>query len=161
MHPELKNKAAIITGSTSGIGLGLAQALAAQGTHILLNGFGDATEIAKLRKTLADENGVRVGYSGADLSRPAEVAAMVEQGTAELGRVDILINNAGIQFTAAVQDFPTERWDAVIALNLSAVFHAIRAALPQMLKPELGPHHQYLLDPRVGGFDTQGRLRCG
>jgi 3-hydroxybutyrate dehydrogenase len=129
----MKGKTAIVTGSTSGIGLGLAQALAAQGVDILLNGFGDAAEIGKLRNNLAAKHSIRVGYSNADLSKPAEVSAMVEQATAELGKVDILINNAGIQFTAPVQDFPTERWDAVIAINLSAVFHAIRAVLPQML----------------------------
>jgi 3-hydroxybutyrate dehydrogenase len=134
----LKGKVAVITGSTSGIGLGLAQALAAQGADVLLNGFGDAAEIARLRKTLAGEQGVRVGYSAADLSQPAAVRAMIEQATAELGRVDILINNAGIQHTAPVQDFPPERWDAVIAINLSAVFHAIRAVLPQMLSRNWG-----------------------
>src|SRR5581483_1295762 len=129
MTDELKGKSAIITGSTSGIGLRIAQAFAAQGADIFLNGFGDPADIAKLRKSLAAEHGVRVGYSGADLSRPAEVCAMVEQATAEFGRVDILINNAGIQYTAPVQEFPPERWDAVIAIDLSAVFHATRAVL--------------------------------
>ena len=133
MCEPLKGKSAIITGSTSGIGLGIARAFAAQGADILLNGFGDSAEIANLSKTLAAEHGVRVSYSGADLSKSAEVCAMVEQATAELGRVDILVNNAGIQFTAPVQNFPAERWDAVIAINLSAVFHATRAVLPQML----------------------------
>ncbi|HTL59190.1 MAG TPA: 3-hydroxybutyrate dehydrogenase [Candidatus Limnocylindrales bacterium] len=134
----MKGKAAIITGSTSGIGLGIAQALAAQGSDILLNGFGDATQIGNLQKTLAATHGVRVSYSGADLSKPAAVLAMVEQATNELGRVDILVNNAGIQFTAPVQEFPIERWDAIIAINLSAVFHAIRAVLPQMLSRNWG-----------------------
>jgi len=134
----MKGKTAIITGSTSGIGLGIARALAAQGADFLLNGFGDATQIANLQKTLAATHRVRVSYSGADLSKPAEVSAMVEQATAELGRVDILINNAGIQHTALVHEFPPERWDAVIAINLSAAFHAIRAALPQMLSRNWG-----------------------
>jgi len=138
MYPEIKGKSAIITGSTSGIGLGLAQALAAEGADIMLNGFGDVNEIARLRKIIADANDVRVGYSGADLSRPVGGADLVEQATAELGRVDILINNAGIQYTAPVQEFPPERWDAVIAINLSAVFHAIRVALPQMLRRNWG-----------------------
>ena len=138
MCDKLKGKTAIITGSTSGIGLGIAQALAAQGAAILLNGFGDAAEIARLRKDLAGEHGVRVHYSGADLSKEAEVSAMIEQATAELGRVDILVNNAGIQFTAPVQDFPPERWEAILAINLSAVFYAIRAVLPQMLSRNWG-----------------------
>lgn len=138
MGDQLKGKAAIITGSTSGIGLGIARAFAAQGADILLNGFGDPAEIANLRKTLAAEHGVCVSYCGADLSRSAEVCALVEQAAAELGQVDILVNNAGIQFTAPVQDFPAERWDAVIALNLSAVFHATRAVLPQMLSRNWG-----------------------
>ena len=128
----LKGKAAIVTGSTSGIGLGIAQALAARGADVMLNGFGDAKEIDALRAELASGHGVRVSYSGADMSRPAEIVAMVEQATAELGRVDILINNAGIQHVAPVEEFPVDRWDAVIAINLSAAFHAIRAALPQM-----------------------------
>jgi 3-hydroxybutyrate dehydrogenase len=134
----MKGKTAIVTGSTSGIGLGIAQALAAQGADILLNGFGEAAEIEKLRKRLAAGHKVRVGYSRADLSKPDEVTAMVDQATAELGKVDILVNNAGIQYTAPVHEFPPERWDAVLAINLSAVFHAIRVALPQMLNRNWG-----------------------
>jgi len=134
----MKGKTAIITGSTSGIGLGIAQALAAQGVDILLNGFGDATEIPRLRKTLTATHGVRVSHSKADLSKPAEVSAMIEQATTELGPVDILVNNAGIQHTALIQEFPVDRWDAIIAINLSAVFHAIRAVLPQMLRRNWG-----------------------
>ena len=134
----LNNKTALVTGSTSGIGLGIAQAVAAQGADILLNGFGDAAEIEKLRQNMASKFRVRVAYSNADLSKPNAVTAMVEQATRELGRVDILINNAGIQHTAPVQEFPIDRWDAVIAINLSAVFHAIRAALPQMLSRNWG-----------------------
>ena len=134
----MKGKTAIITGSTSGIGLGLARALAAQGADIMLNGFGEEKEIENLRNSLAAKYGVRVSYSPADLSRPAAISAMVEQATAELGRVDVLINNAGIQHTAPVHEFPPERWDAVIAVNLSAAFHAIRAVLPQMLSRNWG-----------------------
>ena len=138
MRDTLKGKTALITGSTSGIGLGMARTLAAQGADLILNGFGDASEITKLRQAIAAEHGIRVGYNGADLSQPAAVSAMIEQATAEMGRVDILINNAGIQHTAAVQDFPVERWDAILAINLSAVFHGIRAVLPQMLSRNWG-----------------------
>ena len=129
----LKGKIAIVTGSTSGIGLGIAQALAAEGADIVLNGFGDAAAIDAVRKEIG-ARGVRVAYSAADMSKPAEVAGIVEFATRELGSVDILVNNAGIQFTAPVEEFPVERWDAIIAINLSAVFHGIRAALPQMKK---------------------------
>jgi 3-hydroxybutyrate dehydrogenase len=128
----MRGKVAIVTGSTSGIGLGVARALAASGADVLLNGFGDKAEIDRLRAAIAKEYGVRVSFSGADMSKPAEIAAMVAQATHELGRVDVLVNNAGIQHTAPVEEFPLEKWDAVIAINLSAAFHAIRAALPQM-----------------------------
>lgn len=138
MRGSLKGKVAIVTGSTSGIGLGLAQSLAAEGADIMLNGFGDPAEIDRLRKSLTATHGVRVAYSNADLSWPAAVCAMVEQATVELGAVDILVNNAGIQYTAPVHEFPPERWEAVMAVNLSAVFHAIRAALPQMLRRNWG-----------------------
>ena len=130
----LGGKVAIVTGSTSGIGQGVARALAAAGADIVLNGFGDAAAIDKERQTLGREHGVRTIYSPADMTRPTEITAMVEAATRELGRVDILVNNAGIQHTAPVQDFPPERWDAIIAINLSAAFHAIRASLPRMLE---------------------------
>jgi 3-hydroxybutyrate dehydrogenase len=130
--PSLKGRAAIVTGSTSGIGLGVARALASHGADILLNGFGDKAQIDKLVAELKAQYKVKVGYSAADMSKPGEVAAMVAQATRELGRVDILVNNAGIQHTAPIEEFPVEKWDAVIAINLSAAFHAIRAALPQM-----------------------------
>jgi 3-hydroxybutyrate dehydrogenase len=128
----LKGKVAVVTGSTSGIGLGIARALAAEGAHVMLNGFGDAAEIEKLRTELAATHAVRVAYRGSDMSKPAEVIKMIEAATEELGRVDILVNNAGIQYTAPVHEFPPQRWDAIIAINLSAAFHAIRAVLPQM-----------------------------
>ena len=134
----LKGKVAVVTGSTSGIGLGVAQALAAQGADVLLNGFGEASAIEQLRQELAAQHGVKVAYSGADMSKPAEIEGMVAQATKELGRVDILVNNAGIQFTAPVHEFPPERWDAIIAINLSAAFHAIRVALPQMRQRNWG-----------------------
>ena len=134
----LKGKTAIVTGSTSGIGLGVARALAAQGADILLNGFGDPVEIKKLQTSLAAEYKVKVSYSGADMSKPDQIDGMVAQATKELGRVDILVNNAGIQFTAPIHKFPPERWDSIIAINLSAAFHATRAALPQMLERNWG-----------------------
>ena len=125
----LANKTALVTGSTSGIGLGIAKALAAQGAHIVLNGFGDAegpqAEIAAL--------GVQVAYHGADMSKPAEIEAMMRFAAKRFGRVDILVNNAGIQHVAPVQDFSPERWDSVIAINLSSAFHTTRLAVPAML----------------------------
>jgi 3-hydroxybutyrate dehydrogenase len=129
---------AIITGSTSGIGLGIAEALAGEGMDIVLNGFGEAGAIEALRSRISDDAGVRVTYSDADMSKPAEVRAMVEQVTRELGRVDVLVNNAGIQHTAWVQEFPGDRWDAILAINLSAAFHATAAVLPQMLARNWG-----------------------
>ena len=134
----LKGKVAVVTGSTSGIGLGIARALAAEGADVMLNGFGDAGEIDKLRKDLAAKHGVRVAYSGADMSKPAEVEKMIASATKELGRVDILVSNAGIQHTAPVHEFPPERWEAIIAINLSAAFYAARAVLPQMYQRNWG-----------------------
>jgi 3-hydroxybutyrate dehydrogenase len=129
---KLKGKSAIVTGSTSGIGLGIARALGAEGANLMLNGFGDAAQIEALRAALAKEFGVKVAYSGADMSKPEQVRAMVKSTTDQLGSVDILVNNAGIQHTAPVESFPPDRWDAVIAINLSSAFHAIQAALPGM-----------------------------
>jgi 3-hydroxybutyrate dehydrogenase len=134
----LKGKTAIVTGSTSGIGLGIARALAGQHANILLNGFGDIADIKKLQESLATEFDVPVAYNGADMSKPDEIAELVAVGNSEFGRVDILVNNAGIQFTAPVQEFPPERWEAIIAINLSAAFYATRAALPQMLQRNWG-----------------------
>ena len=134
----LKGKAAIVTGSTSGIGLGIARALAEVRCNVMLNGFGEASAIEHERGKLATEFGVKVAFNGADLSKPAEVAQMIEATTRELGQVDILVNNAGIQHTAPVESFPIDRWDAVIAINLSSNFHAIRAVIPQMRKRNWG-----------------------
>jgi 3-hydroxybutyrate dehydrogenase len=130
----LKGKTALVTGSTSGIGLGMALGLARQGAHVMLNGFGDAegpkAQVARL--------GAKVSYHGADMSKPAEIEAMVRACEAEFGAVDILVNNAGIQHVANVEDFPVERWDAIIAINLSSAFHTMRAALPGMRKRNWG-----------------------
>jgi len=134
----LKGKSAIVTGSTSGIGLGIARTLAGAGANLMLNGFGDAKEIEKLRAALAAEFKVKVGYHGADLSKPEQIRDMVAVATRELGAVDILVNNAGIQHTAPVEEFPDDRWDAVIAINLSSNFHAIKAVLPQMKQRNWG-----------------------
>ena len=128
----LKGKSAIVTGSTSGIGLGIARALAAEGCNVMLNGFGDAPQIEKLRAALAVEHKVTVLYSSADMSRPLEVAAMVDQVARRFGSVDVLVNNAGVQHVAPVEEFPVEKWDQILAINLSSAFHAIRIALPGM-----------------------------
>ena len=135
---SLKGKVALVTGSTSGIGLATAQGFAAEGCHIMLNGFGDAAAIEKLRADMAKQHGVTVGYNGADMSKPAEIAKLVGATQASLGSLDILVNNAGIQFVAPVEEFPVENWDAIIAINLSATFHAIRAALPGMKQKKWG-----------------------
>ncbi len=134
----LKGKTALVTGSTSGIGLGIARALAAQGADIVMNGFGDAGQIEKLRARIEGEFKVRAIYSPADMAKPAEIEGMVKEATTKLGRVDILVNNAGIQHVSPIQNFPPEKWDAVIAVNLSSAFHAVRVALPQMLARNWG-----------------------
>lgn len=128
----LNGKSAIVTGSTSGIGLGIAEALAAEGVNILFNGFGDRAEIDALVAATAMKFKVKTGYSAADMSKAAEVAAMVTDAEKQFGSVDILVNNAGIQFTANIEDFPTEKWDAILAINLSSAFHAMKAAIPGM-----------------------------
>ena len=130
----LKGKTALVTGSTSGIGLGVALALARQGANVVLNGFGDSegpkAQVAAL--------GVRAGYHGADMSRPAEIAQMMAYAQAEFGGVDVLVNNAGIQHVAKVEEFPPEKWDAIIAINLSSAFHTTRLAVPRMREKNWG-----------------------
>ena len=134
----LKGKSAVITGSTSGIGLGIARALAGAGSNVVLNGFGDAGEIEKLRAGIEKEFGVKALYSPADMTKPAEIVAMVKMAETTLGAVDVLVNNAGIQHVSPIEDFPVEKWDAIIAINLVSAFHTIRAAVPGMKKRRWG-----------------------
>jgi 3-hydroxybutyrate dehydrogenase len=134
----LRDKSAIVTGSTSGIGLGIARAFAAQGAHVMLNGFGDAAEIEALRAQLQREFGVQVRYSGADMSRPEQIRDLAALAAAEFGKVDIVVNNAGIQHVAPVDEFPDAKWDAVLAINLSSAFHLIKAVLPGMKQRRFG-----------------------
>lgn len=128
----LQGKVAVVTGSTSGIGLGIATALAAEGAAIMLNGFGDAGAIEQLTRDLARRHGIKTAYSGADMSKPAQIREMIAQAQSELGSADILVNNAGIQHVAPVESFPDDKWDAIIAINLSAAFHASKAVIPDM-----------------------------
>ncbi len=134
----LKGKTAVVTGSTSGIGLGIATALAAEGCDIVMNGFGEAAAIERLRAGLADTYGVSALYLAADMAKSAEIRGLVAEAARHFGTVDILVNNAGIQHVAPIVDFPDERWDAVIAVNLSAAFHASKAALPLMIARRWG-----------------------
>ena len=128
----LTGKVAVVTGSTSGIGLAIATALAHDGADIMLNGLGDAAAIEASRAGLAKTHGVRVGFSGADMSKPEQIGAMIAEAERQFGSVDVLVNNAGIQHTADVEFFPPEKWELILAINLSAAFYAMRAALPGM-----------------------------
>lgn len=134
----LKGKSAVVTGSTSGIGLGIARALAKEGCNLMLNGFGDAAEIEKLRAGIAAEFGVKVLYDGADMSKGEAIAAFMKKAADGLNGVDILVNNAGIQFVSAVDEFPEAKWEAIQNINLSSSFHCIKAALPGMKKKGWG-----------------------
>jgi 3-hydroxybutyrate dehydrogenase len=134
----LKGKNAVVTGSTSGIGLGIARAFAKDGANILINGFGAAGDIEKERAGIEKEFGVKAIYSPADMTKPAEIAAMIKSAQTQLGSCDILVNNAGIQHVSPIEEFPIEKWDAIIAINLSAAFHAMRAAIPGMKAKKWG-----------------------
>ena len=134
----LKGKTALVTGSTSGIGLAIARALAKDGANLMINGFGDNAAIEKERAGLEKDFGIKARYSAADMSKPAEIAAMIAETEKEFGSVDVLVNNAGIQHVANIEDFPIDRWDAIIAINLSSSFHTIRAAIPGMKKRKWG-----------------------
>ncbi len=135
---SLEGRVALVTGSTSGIGLAIARAFAAEGCSIMMNGLGEAAAILKVRDTLADETGAKVAYHGADMSKPAEIADLVAATQKTLGGVDILVNNAGIQHVDRVEKFPPDKWDAIIAVNLSASFHTIQSALPEMRRKGWG-----------------------
>jgi 3-hydroxybutyrate dehydrogenase len=128
----LKGKSALVTGSTSGIGLAMARAIAEQGANVTINGFGDAAAIEKERSGIESDFGVKAVYSAADMSKPADIAAMIKTAETTFGALDILVNNAGIQFVSPIEDFPIEKWDQIISINLSAAFHAMRAAVPGM-----------------------------
>ena len=135
---RLQGKTALVTGSTSGIGLGIAKALAAEGANIIINGFGEEAAIEAERAALQVLNGGKAAYDGADLTKPDEIEAMFKRADKDMGGVDILVNNAGMQYVAPVEDFPVEKWDMIIALNLTAAFHTIRHAVPGMRKKGWG-----------------------
>jgi 3-hydroxybutyrate dehydrogenase len=134
----LKGKTALVTGSTSGIGLAYARALAAEGANITINGFGDAAAIEKERTSIEGDFGVKATYSPADMTKPAEIADMVHTTEKTFGSLDVLINNAGIQYVAPIEEFPIEKWDQILAINLSSAFHTIRAAVPGMKSRKWG-----------------------
>ncbi len=138
LDSELAGQVAIITGSTSGIGLGIAQAFASAGMHVMLNGFGAASEIQNIRKDIEEKFGVRTAYSAADMSKPDEITKMVTDTRSTLGSINVLVNNAGIQHVEPIETFPVESWDAIIAINLSAAFHSIRAVVPEMKARQSG-----------------------
>ena len=135
---SLKGKHALVTGSTSGIGLGIAEGLAQEGVHLVLNGFGEAHEIEALRQRLASDYGVKVIYDGADMSQGADIARMMIEVANKTGGLDIVVNNAGIQHVSPVEDFPEAKWDAIIAINLSSAFHTTKGAMPYMKKQRWG-----------------------
>ena len=138
VSPSLKGKVSLVTGSTSGIGLGIARALAGAGSDVVLNGFGKPEEIEAAREGVAKDYDVRVDYSPADMSKPDSIGAMIETTLREFGRLDVLVNNAGIQHVAPLQDFPPAKWDAILAINLSSAFHTTRLALPSMIANRWG-----------------------
>jgi 3-hydroxybutyrate dehydrogenase len=135
---QLSGKSALVTGSTSGIGRAIATLFASEGANVMLNGFGEAAAIESLRAGLAKDHGVKVSYHGADMLKPAEIRDLVARAAADFGAVDILVNNAGIQHVASIDQFPEDKWDAIIAINLSSAFHATKAVLPGMKKRRSG-----------------------
>ena len=155
----IKGKTALVTGSTSGIGLAIAHALAREGANIVLNGFGDKTEIEKIRASVEKDFRVKALYSPADMTKPADIADMIHTTEKQFGALDILVNNAGIQFVANVEDFPIEKWDAVVATNLSSSFHTIRAAVPGMKKRKWGRIINIASAHGLRGQHAKGSLR--
>src|ERR1700751_1876243 len=153
MTTNLKGKTAVVTGSTSGIGLAYARAFASAGANVVINGFGAPADIEKERSAIETDYKVKALYSSADMTKPAEIAEMIATGEKNFGSVDILVNNAGIQFVSPIEEFPIEKWDAIIAINLSSAFHAIRAAVPGMKAKKWGriistaPAHSLLASP--------------
>ena len=135
---SLAGKVSLVTGSTSGIGLGIARALAEAGSAVVLNGLGVGSEIAKTRDQISADYDVKVSYSPADMTRPAAISEMIETTLAEHGRLDVLVNNAGIQYVAPLDQFPAEKWDAILSINLSSAFHTMRSVLPAMRKNKFG-----------------------
>ncbi|WP_159726043.1 3-hydroxybutyrate dehydrogenase [Methylosinus sp. Ce-a6] len=135
---SLAKRNAVVTGSTSGIGLAVVRALAKEGANVVINGFGEAAEIEKERAAIEKEFGVTAIYDGADMTKPEEIAAMIHNAEAKLGSVDILVNNAGVQYVSPIEDFPIEKWNQIIAIDLSSAFHTIRAATPGMKKRRWG-----------------------
>jgi 3-hydroxybutyrate dehydrogenase len=156
----LKDKVALITGSTSGIGLGIAQALAAEGVNLVINGFGDANEIEKIRQEIAAKNKVDVLYHGADMTKPDTIADMMDVTIKKFGRLDILVNNAGIQHVAPVDEFPIDKWNDIIAINLSSAFHTMRLGLPYMKKQgwgrvvNIGSIHSLVASPFKSAYNA-------
>lgn len=138
MFDDLKGRSAVITGSTSGIGRGFAEGLASQGVNIMLNGFGDPEEIEEFRAGLSESENVDVFYNRADMTKPDEIRGLIEETAERFGKIDILINNAGIQKVAPIDEFPDDKWDAIIAINLTSAFHTIKHTLPHMKKAGFG-----------------------
>ena len=157
----LTGKTAVVTGSTSGIGLAFARAFAGAGANIVLNGMGAPADIEKERSGIETDFKVKAVHSPADMTRPAEIAEMIALGEKTFGSVDILVNNAGIQFVSPIEEFPIEKWDAIIAINLSSAFHSIRAARARHEEARLGPHRQYGLGAFAGGLAVQVGLCLG
>ena len=154
----LKGKSALVTGSTSGIGLAIARAMAAQGANVTINGFGDKAAIEKERSGIEKEFGVKAVYSPADMTKPAEIADMIKTAEKTFGSLDVLVNNAGIQFVSPIEDFPIDKWDQILAINLVGGFpcHPRRGARHE--SAQMGPHHQHRLGAFAGRLAVQVRL---
>ena len=157
----LKGKVAVVTGSTSGIGLAYARAFAGAGANIVLNGMGAPADVEKERSAIESDFGVKAVYSPADMAKPNEIAELITLAEKTFGSVDVLVNNAGVQHVAPIEEFPVDKWNAIIAINLSSAFHAIRAAVPGMKQARLGPYHHHGLGAFAGRVALQVGLRRG